>query len=63
MLLFCLTLSGTGSITSVEPQESRCTNVVMIQMMPVFHRGGGLTLAQDEEEKLYQLRLLLFNMP
>lgn len=31
-------------------------------MMPGFHRGIGLTLAQDEEEELYQLRLLQFNM-
>lgn len=62
MLLFYLRLSGAGLITSMEPWESRCTNVVIIQMMPGFHRGVGLTLAQDEEEELYQLRLLQFNM-
>lgn len=31
-------------------------------MMPGFHRGVGLPLAQDEEEEQYQLRLLQFNM-
>lgn len=63
VLLFCLRLNQAGPITSVEPQESRFTNVAIIQMMPGFQRRRPLgPPARDEKEELHQLRLLLLNM-